>query len=405
MKQFVRKYVEFLRQPDVARLFAVALLARMPIGMVVFSMLMFLREAYGNFELAGSAVGLFFVAMAAAAPIQGRIIDRSGPRRMLRITGVVQPLVLAGIIASAKLGMPFAVTATFTALSGAFASPITTLTRTLWRYRFEAEEDRRIAYALDAVSVEINFTLGPAIVAAVLATSGATSAFVLSIAVVVASFLIYVSSGALVYFKLDASAERHLFGPLTEPRLWLVFIATFGLTLCFGLIEVGYPAYATSLALPALGGVLLAVNSIGSAVGGMAYGGMRFSTSVERQFAGAMALMALPLVAHALFLQPAAFGVTAFFAGALIAPSIAAQNVLVSRLAPAKYATEAFTWSSTFIVSGLGAGMALGGMLVENAGLRANFATGAGVVGAMALLTFALSASPARKPRASRAAP
>src|SRR5258706_104095 len=331
----LRKYLDFLGQPDVARLFAVALLARMPIGMVVFSMLMFLREAYGNFELAGSAVGLFFVAMAAAAPIQGRIIDRSGPRRMLRITGVVQPLVLAGIIASAKLGMPFAVTATFTALSGAFASPITTLRRWLWRYRFEAEEDRRIAYALDAVSVEINFTLGPAIVAAVLATSGATSAFVLSIAVVVASFLIYVSSGALVYFKLDASAERHLFGPLTEPRLWLGFIATFRPTLCFGLIVGGHPA----------------------------------------------------------------------FAGALIAPSIAAQNVLVSRLAPARYATEAFTWSSTFIVSGLGAGMALGGMLVENAGLRANFATGAGVVGAMALLTFALSASRARKPRASRPAP
>src|SRR5258706_2569017 len=260
----LRKYLDFLGQPDVARLFAVALLARMPIGMVVFSMLMFLREAYGNFELAGSAVGLFFVAMAAAAPIQGRIIDRSGPRRMLRITGVVQPLVLAGIIASAKLGMPFAVTATFTALSGAFASPITTLTRTLWRYRFEAEEDRRIAYALDAVSVEINFTLGPAIVAAVLATSRATSALVLSIAVVVASFLIYVSSGALVYFKLDASAERHLFGPLTEPRLWLPFIAAFGLTLCFGFIEVGYPAYATSLALPALGGVLLAGNSLGN---------------------------------------------------------------------------------------------------------------------------------------------
>ena len=29
--------------------------------------------------------------------------------------------------------------------------------------------------------------------------------------------------------------------------------------------------------------------------------------------------------------------------------------MLVSRLAPAHYATEAFTWSSTFIVRGLGA--------------------------------------------------
>ena len=45
-------------------------------------------------------------------------------------------------LVSAKLALPFAVVAAFSALSGIFASPITTLTRTLWRYRFEHEEDR-----------------------------------------------------------------------------------------------------------------------------------------------------------------------------------------------------------------------------------------------------------------------
>jgi len=405
LKAFTRKYVEFLRQPDVARLFLVALFSRMPIGMVGFSMLMFLRETYGTFELAGTAVGIGFVAMAAGAPVQGRFIDRFGPKPVLRITGLVQPLSLAGIIAAAMLGMPFAVVVAFSALSGAFASPITTLTRTLWRYRFESEEDRRIAYALDAVTIEINFTLGPAIVAGLLAVAGTKIAFAVSIGVVIAAFAIYISSRAMDYFKRDASAERHLLGPLTEPRLWPVFAATFGLTLCFGLLEVGYPAFGTSLSLPAIGGIVLAVNSVGSAVGGTLYGGMHFKAPVERQFTCAMALMAVPLAIHALVLEPVAFGITAFFAGALIAPSIAAQNVLVSRLAPAKYATEAFTWSSTFIVSGLGAGMALGGTLVENAGLRANFATGAAIVAAMALLTLAAGASSSRRPRASRAAP
>src|SRR5258706_10945198 len=59
VKTFLRKYVEFFRQPDVARLLTVALIARMPIGMVGFSMLMFLRETLGNYTLAGSAVGIF----------------------------------------------------------------------------------------------------------------------------------------------------------------------------------------------------------------------------------------------------------------------------------------------------------------------------------------------------------
>jgi predicted MFS family arabinose efflux permease len=127
----------------------------------------------------------------------------------------------------------------------------------------------------------------------------------------------------------------------------------------------------------------------------MLYGGLHFRASVERQFAAAMALMAIPLFLHAAWMQPAIFMVVAFFAGALIAPSITAQSVLVSRLAPAKYATEAFTWSSTFIVSGLGAGMALGGFLVEHASLRAMFGTGSIVVAAMALLALTIANKPA----------
>jgi len=263
-----------------------------------------------------------------------------------------------------------------------------------------------VAFALDAVTIEINFTLGPAIVAGILATLGATTAFATSIAVVVISFLIFASSRALDYFKLEPHAERHLFGPLTEPRLWVVFIATAGITTCFGFLEVGYPAYATWLAAPALGGVLLAINSIGSAAGGTVYGGLHFRMPIERQFAFALGLMSLPLVVHAVFQQPVVFAITAFFAGALIAPSIAAQNVLVSRLAPPQYATEAFTWSSCFILLGLGAGMALGGLLVENVGLPANFAAGALLVACVALLTvFGLAPSPARTHPASRAAP
>src|SRR5207253_4956747 len=48
VNRFARNYIDFIRQPDVARLLAVALLARMPVGMVGFAMLMFLREALGN---------------------------------------------------------------------------------------------------------------------------------------------------------------------------------------------------------------------------------------------------------------------------------------------------------------------------------------------------------------------
>lgn len=395
MRGIARKYLEFLRLPDVTRLLLVGVVTRMPVGMVGFAMLMFLRDAMGNFALAGSAVGISFVAMAASAPIQGRLVDQLGALRLLRVTGVVQPLMLVATLLAASAQLPFAVVATCAAIAGIFASPITTLTRTIWRHRFEREEERRTAFALDAVTIEINFTLGPAIVAGVLAAFSATAAFCVAIGAVVIATVVFLASPGLRYLKREVGVERHLLGPLTEPRLWKVFLTTFGLTFCFGVLEVGYPAYATSLAMPAAGGLLLGLNSLGSAIGGGLYGGLHFRASVERQFAAAMSIMALPVFLHAFAIgTPVLFAVLAFIAGALIAPSIAAQSVLVSRFAPSRYATEAFTWSSTFIVSGLGAGMAVGGWMVEGVGLRSAFVTAGCVVAVMALVALAITPSP-----------
>ena len=395
MHPFAAQYRDFLRKPDVATLAMVAVLSRMPIGMVGLSMLMFLREALGSYALAGSISGVYFVAMAIGAPFQGRIIDRSGPKLTLAVTGVVHPLALAAILAAGRGGLGFGAVAAAAAVAGLFAMPITVLTRTLWRHRFTDEEDRRRAFSLDAVMIEVNFTLGPAIVAGVLATAGATAAFALAVGVTVAALLIFVTSPAMRYFRPEDHGERHWLGPLTEPRLLLVFATTFGLTMGFGLLEVGYPGYATALAAPAFGGVLLAINSFGSAMGGAIFGGLALRAPIERQYTAATGIMAVPLLLHYLVDAQAAFAFIAFLAGAAIAPSIACQSVLVSRLAPSRYATEAFTWSSTFIVSGLGAGMAVGGWLIETRGAKAPFLAGAIIIAAVSLATLALR--PGRK--------
>ena len=396
LKGIARKYVAFVRQPDVGTLLLASLVTRMPVGMVGFAMLMFLRDTMGSFALAGAAVGINFVSMAATAPIQGRLVDRYGPRRLLSITSVVSPLALVGLLLAARAGAPFYVVAAFAALAGGFATPITTLTRTVWRHMFQRDEDRRTAFALDSVTIEINFTLGPAIAALVLTRFGSTAAFAMAIVVIVVAVAVFVISPALRYFPREPHVgPRHLLGPLADTRLLRVFFTTFGLTVCFGLLEVGYPAYGTALAAPAIGGLLLSVNSLGSAIGGALYGGMHFRAGIERQFAAALALMAVPVFLHVFVIDTTwLFAVAAFLAGAMIAPSIAAQSVLVSRLAPARHATEAFTWSSTFIVSGLGAGMAFGGWLVEAVSLRAAFVVGGALVAAMALVALTIPVTP-----------
>ncbi|HEX8010795.1 MAG TPA: MFS transporter [Casimicrobiaceae bacterium] len=384
MQRFLKHYATFFRLPGVARLLAIALVTRMPVGMMSLSMLMHLRELSGSFAFAGAMVGTYLIAMAATAPIQGRLIDRYGPRGVLIATGIVHPAALGLLLFAPRLDLPLAAIAPITMLAGAFVTPISVLTRTLWRHRFEDPEQRRTAFAVDTVMIEINFTIGPALIGLALLVGTPADAFAITWLVAAASAPLFVLSGAPRYWKRAADEDRHLLGPLTERRLRVTYATSAALTFAFGMLEVGYPGFATRAGMPPFGGALLATCSIGSAIGGLAYGGLHFAAPLERQLPRLLLGFAVLLGAHALVSAPWLLTVLALGAGLMIAPSLTVLALLVTHHAPARYATEAFTWMSTCIVVGIGAGMAVGGQLIETIGPWAAFASGgaAGVVAA-----------------------
>ncbi|MEO8384328.1 MAG: MFS transporter, partial [Betaproteobacteria bacterium] len=281
------------------------------------------------------------------------------------------------------------------ACAGAFSPPVAVLTRTLWRHRFPDEVNRRMAFSVDSIMIELNFTIGPALIALVISEFGARVAFALAVIVSFFAFVLFLFTPALKYWRQEPHIERHLLGPLTEPRLVGLFVVTFGLTFSFGILEVGYPAFATYLGMPVLAGILLGVNSLGSAVGGAIYGVLHPKAPLERQFAIAIGIMAVPLLLHWWVDQIVVFAVIAFFAGTLIAPALTAQTLLITRIAPDKYATEAFTWSATFIVSGIGIGMAVGGAVAETVGVKTTFLLGSVVLAGMSLAALLLHLKPA----------
>src|SRR5262245_61768010 len=136
MQRFLKRYAAFFRLPDVVRLLAVVLVARMPIGMMSLALLMHLRALSGSFAFAGGAVGTYLVAMACAAPVIGRTVDRRGPRGILIALGIAQPILLGSLLFAEPLRLPLAAIAPLAALTGASAPPISTVSRTMWRHRF-----------------------------------------------------------------------------------------------------------------------------------------------------------------------------------------------------------------------------------------------------------------------------
>lgn len=185
----VAPYRLFLRLPDIPAMIATAWLSRLPIGMNALAMLLFLRETLGNFKVAGSIVGTFFVSMAVAAPIVGRLVDRIGPRGPLMVTGVMHPLLMGGLFLATIYGASVPALVALAGACGLFAPPVTILTRTTWRHRFTDDHNRKMAYSIDSIMIEMNFTVGPLLVATLVAASNARVALATVIGISAAAVL------------------------------------------------------------------------------------------------------------------------------------------------------------------------------------------------------------------------
>jgi len=114
-------YAAFFRMPDVARMLAMAVLARMPIGTVTLGMLLHVRALTGSFAVAGATVGAYLAASAFTAPIVGRFIDRRGPRMALVVTGIVSPAALLVMWVAQPLGLSPAHVTAVAVIAGASA--------------------------------------------------------------------------------------------------------------------------------------------------------------------------------------------------------------------------------------------------------------------------------------------
>jgi MFS family permease len=389
MRALLDRYAAFFRHRGALRFTLVGLLARMPLGTLGIATLLHVRDLTGSIAFAGAVMGVQQAASAASAPVLGRLVDTRGPRSVLLATGVVSPLAILVLLSARELALSRSAILAVAAVTGAFLPPATTLVRTLWRMRFADDEAaQHRAFAIDGVLLEVAYTVGPALIAAAIAVASPRVALALAFAFVAAAVPLLHLSGGLAWWRQSPPAERRLLGPLHDPRLVAVYLATFFLSMNFGATEVGYPGFATAQGATPWGPLLIAVGSVGSAIGGVVYGGLHLRTPVDRQLPVLMGLLALPLLAHTVLSSIGAMVPWALLAGVMIAPSMTAVMTVVSTAAPAKYATEAFTWSSTAIVTGIGAGMAVAGTLVERFGPNSPFAFAAGAVAAGALLAM-----------------
>ena len=371
------RYSALLAQPALRATILASVLGRLPIGITGLAVLMLGQDTSGSFAHGGAIAACYVAGLAAVAPLFGRVIDRYGPRSVLLACAFAFPAALAALVAALSAAAPVWIAFAFAMTAGACFPPITVCMRTFFKQQLAEDQLLATAYSLESVLIELIFILGPVIVAMFVALASPAAAVLFAAASGCAGTLLFQRSQALRQWRIEPRGKASLFGPLAEPGFLPLLAVIVCYATAFGLVEIGTTAFATETGGPALAGILLGIMSIGSAAGGLVYGSRSWRLPLARQFPLMLAIMGLGVAPLAWLSQTWAFGLWCLAAGIAMAPALIMQSMLVAKNSLSEHSTEAFTWSSTGLLAGVGLGLTLGGALLEYAKSPVVFAAAA----------------------------
>jgi MFS family permease len=360
------RYRVLLARADMRQLLAASFIGRLPIGLTGLAVLLLVQTTSGSFAYAGAATACYVGGLALVAPALGRLIDRIGPRLPLLACGLLFPTAMLALIVAVVNDAPPSLALLISASAGASFPPITVCMRTYFRQHLAEDALLASAYSLESVLIEMIFILGPMLVALFVALANAGWAVGFSALCGFLGTLLFTRSPALRDWRIERRSGGSLLGPLADRGFAGLIATILCFSTAFGLMEVAVTAYATEKADAALAGVLLGLMSAGSAFGGLAYGSRHWHAPLPRQFSVALALMGAGLATLAIDWGVWAFAALSVLAGLVMAPALIIQSMLVARTARPEHATEAFTWATSALLSGVGLGLAAGGAMLES---------------------------------------
>lgn len=369
----LRRYLEVLRMPGVARVALFATIGRFPFAIVPLSIVLLMREEGYHYGEIGAAVGAEGIAIALTAGFVGRLVDRVGRRRVILATGAVCAVALSAwavaILSHASLGLVVALAA----IQGATIPPISASMRSLWP-RLVPERALEAAYAFDAIQLELVFVVGP-LIAAGFATALTPAVGVFMCAGLYATAATGFATAPAARAGAEEPAERSRAGALRSPGIRTLALASLVTAVSFGALEVALTAFAEEEGSRGAVGPLVTVWAMGSVVGGVWYGARSWKAPAERRFLVLMALLAAGSAPLPFAPSIAVMAILLLFTGFALAPLATTEYALVGRLAPPGTLTEAYSWQIVANVLGAGAGSLIAGVLAEEASVEWALAT------------------------------
>lgn len=354
------RYRAVLSHPGAVAFVLSGLLSRFPGSMVNISLILLIRIQYDSYAMAGRVAAIGTLAWAMQTVPTARLVDRLGQRAgmipliALHVTGVGMAIVSAMLCGPEPWLWGAAV---LMSLSG----PLGSLTRARWSHILTSDRDIHTAFSLEGILDEILFMTGPAL------------STILAYQVYPPAGLVFCTASLLVGITILLSQtstepprrpkEDKGLG-LKIPRTVIAVTAiAFTLGLVFGAIDISIVAFADERGVKPVAGVILAVLSLGSFLGGLLYGSRNWTIPLERRILLASLLATVGFWTMSLMPGLILFSIVGFFSGATIAPLIAGSDNAIQRSVRKEHLTEGLAW----LRIGIGIGVAIGAWLAGRA--------------------------------------
>ncbi|WP_086668195.1 MFS transporter [Lentzea kentuckyensis] len=365
-----------LALPGVRPLMLLMLFARIPPTAAGVTVTLHVVTTLDKGYAAAGTVGFAtMIGIGLGSPLMGKLIDSKGLRVTLALS------LLEGVFWVTAPLMDYYLLLVLAFANGLVAVPMMSIGRQALTALIP-EPQRRPAFSLDSISVELSFMVGPA-AGVLIATkfSSGTALIAIGVAILVASAVLFVVNPALVHE--DEVSD----GPPPKVKEWLrgpvvaALIIPFGATMALSGMEIASIASLERAGEQSWLGLVFVVMCAASAFGGLIYGGLKRAPGGVVLLAG-MALLEIPVglgdgdvLLLALALIPM---------NLLCAPTIAASTELISRHAPASARGLALGLQGSAFTFGVAAGQPLAGVAVDHSGPPLGF-----VVAGLAGLTIA----------------
>ena len=363
-------YSSVLKTPGVARIIAAQLTARFPSGMLSLGMLLHIEQVHSSYGSAGLVLAGASAGQAIAGPLTSRAMGRLGMRPVL---AVATAICAAGILIIAFVTMSVPLTILVSFISGLATPPVQPAVRTIYP-KLVTSALLTPLFSLDASAQEIIWIAGPVVITFVATQISTTIGLAMCAAIMVLGGLWFILSPELGRVRIPRSKRR--FGVvLTRPTVLLSTIVGMLLIGSCSAVEAGVVAnfQGTGADASAHGyqsGVVLAIWSLGSLLGGFSFGHLPLAPWA---LARRMLLMFAGVALASLWLNIWWMIPALLVSGAGIAPALAAMFAMTSSSVKFSDTAEAYGWIGTGQLIGAGIGSAIAGVVIDAHGAQGAF--------------------------------